>query len=909
MTKYRRFFLQGKSVIFSLLLFHCAFSSASLSQQLSQITGKITNQSSGEALLGINIALVGTSLGASTDIDGKFTIHKIPAGTYDVRISGVGYTTKTVQKLRVTPESPTELNVNLSEETLNLQEVVISADEVHSSETSVLARRRKSATISDGVSAEQIKRSPDATSGDALKRVTGISIVDNKFVFVRGITDRYNETTLDGAPVTSTEVGKKSYSFDLLPANLIENTTVVKTPTPDLPGDFSGGLVQLNTQDFPSVNSLRISFGSSYNSVTSKQDFLRSQGGSRDWLGFDDGIRSYPGDQPNQNAIAKKLPNTWAPRNSTAPYNNSFSLALGEQFDLSSENSTPTQLGFISALSYRNTFQKNEKTNDNPGLNLHSVGTQNEYNVLWGAIANLSLKFDGLHKISFKNSFNQSGNDIITSAHIDDLGIPLEDKYIFIRWTQRSSYTGQLAGEHNLPSFGGLTLQWRGAVSSSRRDDPDGKEGVFYRDPTDPTQPFYADVNKREWAKLNERARSFGVDATLPLSSIKIKTGGFAQSKITDYEIRYFNITPSQYPNPIPDSIALLPLETIYSPANFGPGKFLFQESTRPEDTYNGDQSLYAGYLMVDVPFNVFSNKFRLVGGTRLENSEQNVYVPQEGGSTITSHHNNNDLLPSCNLTYFVNDVTNLRLAFSHSVNRPDFRELAKTGYYDFVTKGLIAGNPDLQRSLIHNYDVRLEIFPNIGELLALSYFDKHLTDPIEEFIQPNSSGYTRTWINSPSAVNSGWEIEIRKSLNFLGKYFGNFAVSGNYTRVQSEVKIPDKYTQKIVLSRPLQGQAPSVINLSLLFTEPTLGTSFSLLYNRFGTRIQAVGGQEGDIIYEESRDLFDLAVTQQILGNVEAKFTVKNLGNIDRVLTQGGHQYELTTIGRTFALQFSASL
>ncbi len=879
-----------------------------LAQEAGNLTGIITSQASGEALVGINLTVEGTKLGASTDLDGKYVIHNIPAGTSTLKASAIGYAAKTVTGIVINAGKTTTLNLSLAEEGVNMQEVVVTAEEVRSAETAVLAERKRAATISDGVGAEQIKRSPDATSGDALKRVTGISIVDNKFVFVRGITDRYNETTLDGAPVTSTEVGKKGYSFDLLPANLIENTSIIKTPTPDLPGDFSGGLVQLHTQDFPTENSLRVSLGSAYNNVTTGNDFYRSQGGSRDWIGFDNGVRGYPGDQQDQNDIAKNLPNTWAPHTQSALPNKSLLLALGRRLELSQDGPSLTQLGFVGDVTYKNAYRRTQKTNDDYVLDRFSKSVEDEYNVLWGAIANLSLKFDGLHKISFKNSFNQSGSDVVTVANIDDNSNASNDRYTTVRWTQRSSYTGQLTGEHNVPSIGGLTVQWRGAVSSSRREDPDWKEAFFYRDITDPSQPYYPAINKRYWGKLNDRSRSLGIDLSLPLSAAKLKVGGFAESGDANYEVRYFNVSPSQYPHPIPDSLAYLPLETIYSPGNFGVGKFLFKESTRPEDTYQGNQSLYAGFVMADVPFVVLSNRFRFVGGARLENLDQHVHVPHEGGTILHSRNLNNDLLPSLNLTYFLNDLTNVRLAYSHSVNRPDFRELATTGFFDFIKYELVEGNPNLRRSLIHNYDARLEIFPAVGELAALSYFYKVISDPIEEYLLPSSSRFSHTWINSPNATDWGWEIEVRKSLSFLGSYLANFSVMGNYTRVQSNVEIVDPYTGKFLRNRPMQGQSPYVMNLSLLFTEPTLGTSVSLLYNKFGSRLEEVGAEAADI-YEEPRDLVDLALTQPLYGLFELKFTIANLANKDRVLTRASFPYEEATTGRTFTIQLSAGL
>jgi hypothetical protein len=688
----------------------------------------------------------------------------------------------------------------------------------------------------------------------------------------------------------------------------------VKSATPDLPGDFSGGLVQINTLDFPSENLVKLSLASSYNTLTTSRSIFLSQGGQRDWLGFDDGTRRFPGDQPDVNMIARQAPNTWAPRLTNSPLNRSFSIATGDHIDLRQDDPSQGQIGFVGALSYRSGYQKNNETINDVALSRLNIGTKDEFSVLWGALANLSVKFGGLHKISFKNNFNQSASDNVTRFQSEDSGTDLDNLYTVINWTQRSVYTGQLAGEHSFPGLGGLSVAWRGSVSSSHREDPDRKEVTYYRGLGDDTQPYTAAINQRSWGRLSERVYNLGTDFALPVSAGKFKFGSFLESKRTGYAIRYFNIVPD-YVGGIPDSLTHLSLETIYAPENFGPGKFLFVESSKATDSYNGTQKLYAGYLMIDYPFQLLMQRFRFAGGARLENAEQIVTVPRTmtpDGPVSTARLKNVDVLPSFNLTYIINDITNLRIAYSHSVSRPDFRELASTGFYDFIKYELVGGNPNLKRSLIRNYDVRLEVFPAIGEVLAFSYFHKSIEDAIEEKLVQTATR-TRTWFNSDLATNTGWEVEFRESLAFLGGYFKNFSTTVNYMRVKSEVEVPStegnsQSTRVVVSTRPLQGQSPYAINVSLLFIEPHLGTSLNLLYNKFGRRLETVGFLSSDI-YEEPRDLVDLSITQPISSALDLKFTVRNLANKDRVLTRDNQLYERTSIGRTYSLQLSLGL
>ncbi len=878
--------------------------------QTGSIYGVVHDQESGEEIVGANVFLVGKTQGASTDLDGKYSIKNVEPGLYSVRVSYVGYAAKTVTGLSVKSGESIQLDVNLSQDSYKTEEITITAARVIATEAAILAERKKASTIGDGISADQVKRTPDATSGDALKRITGISVVDNKFVFIRGVTDRYNQTTLDGASVASTESGKKGFSFDLVPANLLENMVVVKSATPDLPGDFSGGLVQINTLDFPDRPVVKVGLSSSYNSKTTSRDILRSQGGGHDWLGSDDGIRSFAGTSGDLQTVGKSLPNTWAPRVAKAPYNGSLSLALGDRMDFGEEGN---QLGYIAALSYRNAFQRTDKSlYDSYGRRL-SYGDDDEFSVLWGALMNASYKFSGLHKISFKNSFNRSAEDGVRAFQQNDSSNGTESKIRIVNWTQRSIYTGQLTGEHTVPSLGDLSIQWRASLSSSARQDPDRKES-FYARPLGARSIYRADsYSRRSWSALNDRTGTIANDFSLPVAGIKLKVGTHIEVRRYNYGIRYFNVGPGSFG--LPDSIAKLPLEFIYSPDNYGPGKVEFAEISQPTDSYEADSKLYAGYIMGDAPFEVAGERFRFTGGVRLENSEQNVLVPRTtdpSGPKDKNQLKRVDLLPSMNLTYIFNDIANLRLALSHSVNRPEFREIAPIGFFDFVRYENVRGNPNIQRSYIRNYDIRIELFPGVGEVFAVSYFSKIITSAIEERLE-QSATRVRSWFNSDRASNRGWEVEIRKSLGVFGGYFNNFLVNANWTRIRSDVTYMivqggSSNTTFVEAKRPMQGQSSYTVNLSLQFTEPTLGTSLNISYNKFGPRIESVGFQGSDV-YEQPRDLVDLSLSQPIVHSLEGKFTIKNLGDKDIVLTRDGIPFETSSIGTTYAFQLTFGL
>jgi TonB-dependent receptor len=313
------------------------------------------------------------------------------------------------------------------------------------------------------------------------------------------------------------------------------------------------------------------------------------------------------------------------------------------------------------------------------------------------------------------------------------------------------------------------------------------------------------------------------------------------------------------------------------------------------------------------------SRGFRFAGGVRVEDSDQSVHTPKavDDATIIVSHQQNTDALPSANLTCEVTKTSNIRLGYYKSVNRPEFRELANVAYLDFDRNQTVVGNSDLQRAVIKNYDVRVEWFPKPGEVLAASWFYKDLTDAIEEELIPSPDRYVRTWFNSPNGKNYGYEIEMRKSLGFLVGSLTNLVVQGNYTHVTSDVEYEDSYTDQAgnahtnIKTRPLQGQAPYTVNAGLTYSVPEIGLSTSLLYNKFGRRLDAVGDSRDEDIYEESRDLLDFALTEQFTKWMRLKFTVKDMLAQDKVLTfgQSGSIWESVNTGTTYALSLSFSL
>jgi len=881
----------------------------------------------GERLAGANVLLLGTTIGASTDLDGDYEIDGVPAGTYDVRVSSMGYESQTMPGVAIAAGRTEKLNVELARQSggasYTLDDFVVTAERILSTDIAIITERMKAITIGDGISAEQISKSPDGTSSDVLKRVTGLSVVDNKFVFIRGITDRYNSTTLNNVSVSSTDTDtdRKSFTFDIVPASLLANTVVVKTATPDLPGDFSGGLVQVNTLDLPPERVFKLSVSSGYDEGTTGDAMLRSQGSDSDWLATDDGIRSLPESDLSGNDLARELPNTWDTDYHKAPLNGSYGLAYGDQFDLGAADGRHT-LGLISALTYKNSYEMAEFV-DSPSLGgvetYHFEGTRHKYSVLWSGLMNLTYRPTENHRFSIRTNYVQSAKDQVSfSAGNNEQGGYSERTTI--EWDERQLFVTQIGGEH---SFGrrDIGIDWKIFGSASEASEPDRKNAEFERDAYG---NFALKQNYRTWAELSEKSRGARLDLTYPLGDSSVKAGFYYEHRERDYGVDAYYTDTSTIGSPN-WGIRIEPIEEIFDGENYGLKKLTFRTMTTFTGEYGAQHDLDCYYAMTNHPFSLWGQPFRVAGGARVEHSKQSVdtQVAIDDPTPLTTVLEKTDALPSINLTYMPTERTNVRLAYAQSVNRPELREMANVLYYDLDNSQNVLGNPDLRRAVIGNYDVRFEFFPSAGEVLALSYFYKNIDDAIEERLIPSPDRYVRTWFNSPKGHNYGWEVEVRKSMGFVSDLmggfmsgiFGNVTVMGNYTTVESSIEYTHKYTDEggnIIVeqrTRPMQGQAPWTLNLSVGYTNPDWGTSVSFLYNRIARRLDAVGEERHLDVYEESRDLFDIALTQQLFNLVNLKFTAKNITGADVELTSGPEKATHSLVSHTPSYSLSVGM
>ncbi|MGA9291881.1 MAG: carboxypeptidase-like regulatory domain-containing protein, partial [Ignavibacteriaceae bacterium] len=583
-----------------------------LQAQTGSIAGKVSDKSNNDPLIGANVLVIGTSTGASTDIDGQFEIKGLQAGIYKLRFSYISYRTIVVEDIEVKSAKLSTINVSLAPAAAQLDEVLITAEALKSTEASILKIQINSYNIVDGVSAELISKNNSSNGTDVLKRMTGINISEGKYAFIRGIGDRYNNTLLNGSTLPSTDPEKKSFSYDLFPASLIENVITAKTFTPDEPADFAGGLVQINTIEFPSNFIFDITTSGTYNTNTTDKSFTTYNGGKTDYLGFDDGTRDIPsiitsekvtrGNYSNQEltAISSSFENNWGTHSVNAPFNGSFKLNIGNKYEFENKSI----LGFVGSLTYSNSGNtKNQEKSfyDFSGARYSYNGSSYDRTVNWGGLLNVSYKFSNTNKISFKNVYNQNADDITSFFSGDYRYAEQYREVTSLNYVSRSLLSNQLLGEHLFYILSGLNLNWNLSFSQSRRNEPDARRYVYKRNLDETvTTPlvFLADpsVDTRYFGNLTDRNFDGDIGFTLKLFDNpelpKLKFGYAYYKKDRNFNARSFGFRNTGT-NRDPDFF-YQPVDSIFQAENLISNILQVQEITKQSDSYTSNQYVRA---------------------------------------------------------------------------------------------------------------------------------------------------------------------------------------------------------------------------------------------------------------------------------------------------------------------------
>lgn len=898
----------------------------SIAQQKGFISGRVTDQSNNEPLIGTNVLVVGTNFGAATDLDGNYIIKNLPPGKYSLRFTYISYKTVTVDEVTVESGKETKIDVSMPPATVEFKELVVTAEALKTSEVSVLNIQKNARNIIDGISAELITKNNSSDGTDVLKRMTGVTMSEGRYAYIRGVGDRYNNTLLNGSSLPSTDPEKKSFSYDLFPANLIENLLTLKTATPDKPADFSGGLIEISTVEFPSKLNFSFSASSSYNSLTSFKEFLSYNGGSMDWLGIDDGNRSLPGminskkvsrgnySSDELKTIGLAFKNNWQTSTTRAPMKGNFKISLGNSHEFGQ-----AKLGYIASINYSNNdevvdLQNNYFTFDGPRYQYTGRNFANA--IFWSGMFNSSLKISQNHKMSLKNIYSQNTDNETTIFEGPSYYFPDYRKSTSLRFISRSLFSSQFIGEHYFAILRGVNFDWNVNYGNSKRDEPDARRYVYSRDLYEPDAPYRflldASLATRFFGKLDDNNRGASANFLIKIfenpSLPTLKLGVHYDKKDRQFDARTFgfwNVPGGNFLKE--DQLMTAPVEQIFAPENFGNRFIEIMEITKPADSYVSDQNVSAAYLMTS--FDLFA-RLKVITGVRYEKSQQKLNSFTITNEPVSVNSVYKDLLPSVNLAYALTHQMNVRAAYSKTLARPEFRELAPFSYFDFLTYELVEGNPNLKRSLISNYDLRYEFYPTNLELVAISGFYKKLYNPIEQVLLAASAFQPiRSYQNAKEATTYGVEIEAKKKLGFVASMLQNFSFVGNISFIHSEIHLNGGNGFQVA-KRPLQGQADYISNFGLYYEDLQGKFSGSLIYNKVGQKISRVGfANLGDII-ELPRDQVDLTFSAKLIEHVTFKFSAKDLLNQDHKFVQrtleGDKIAELRKTGRSFSAGFT---
>nr|WP_121269146.1 TonB-dependent receptor [Pedobacter schmidteae] len=861
--------------------------------QTGKISGKVSDKKTGETLIGVTVKIKGTTKGMATDVDGKYSIPALASGKYTLIFQYIGYNGKEISDVEVTTGKNTIFNVILDEAGQKLNEVVIKGSFKKESVNALYARQKNSAVISDGISSELIKRSPDRSTGDVLKRVSGTTIQDNKFVIVRGLADRYNSATLDNSSLPSTEPNKKAFSFDIVPSGLIDNIVVNKTATPDLAADFAGGSVKIVTKDVPDNNFFEVSLGSGYNSQSTFKTFSYGPRYTENYFGFDGGYRQLPvsnnfpkntkatealrGNEAATITAINKLPKVWKIGEHNAPVSQNHQLSLGRVKEFKDGG----KIGAIVSLTYRNSETTRPEV-QRAYYTHHYSDRVNTFSSNIGAMANFAY-VKGKNKISFKNLYNRILDDKFTYRTGIDDGRTSDLKYYAFDMVQKGIFKTSLDGDHQLSEKN--KLNWNLSYANITNNQPDQRKIGYLRPQGDETKPFLAantsitKENNRFFSDLNESLyggavndqhilKLFGKNATL-------KGGLGANYRTRDFGARLLGITLKN----ADQDIQSLPIEKLYSTALIKSGVYELSEITGNSDKYDANSLTSFGYAMLDQPI---TDKLRAVYGVRAEKFNLNLNSKGVDGSPIKVKQDYLDVLPSVNLTYALTEKANLRASYYRTLARPEFRELAPFDYYDYELLGNVSGNTTLKRTLIDNADLRYEFYPAPGQIFSVSAFYKHFSNAIEPSIYDQNSTPAFSYFNTPEINNYGVEIEFRHSLAFINEesFVKNFMVYANGTLVKSKVVNPTDQAY-LVKERPMVGQSPYSVNAGLQYSALDNNLNFSALYNRIGRRIVNAGGQRFGDVWEAPRNLVDFQASYSFYKKkAQVKLNINDLLN-----------------------------
>lgn len=867
------------------------------------IRGTVIDQASGEPLLGVAALITESSIGAVSDFDGKFEI-KIQPGKYNLQLSYVGYGKLTIQDIRVNEQQVTLLeDIRMKEEMGELGEVTITAAMLNTTEEALLTVKKKAPNLLDGISSANFRKIGDSDAASAIKRVPGVSVEQGKYVFVRGLGDRYTKSTLNGMEIPGLDPDRNTIQMDMFPTGLLDNIIVIKSFTADLPADFTGGIIDIATKDFPDEKTLGISLSAGYQpQMHFNNNYLSYPGGKFDFLGFDDGTRALPTGKsasvpqypsvvgrPNTDAgqafrriLDSFNPNLAAMRTGSA-MDFGFGFNLGNQLSLGGNS-----LGYNFALTYKNETEYYERAQyarygkGSPSktaleIREYQQGDFGVNQVSLSGLAGVALKTErSKYHLNLFHSQNGSSKAGVFEYENSDLGANFTADQHNLEYSERFMTNLLLGGVH-YNSAATWELEWKLSPTWSRIVDPDVRYTRIRTDGGNYSIGSESGYPERIWRYLNEKNLSGHVgaakDYTLFGNLAKFQIGSAYTYKNRDYEIKNFQIVPQGIAiNGDPNQ--LFQPELLWPMNSGGTLGTRYEALFLPHNPNEYGAISSNGALYVSNEFSPAKN-LKAIVGLRAEKYDQLYTGRNQQGMVLKDEKvlDDLDLFPSINLIYSLNQNQNLRFSFSKTIARPSFKEASfaeildpLTGrsfiggfFQDINSDGEVIWDGNLRATRINNLDIRWELFQKKGQTIAISGFYKSFDNPIEivQYVQAPNNFQAR---NVGNGKVTGVELEIRQNLEGLSPSLGNFSINGNLTFTDSEIAMtPTEFASRerneragetTPSSRKMAGQAPYIVNAGFSYHGQTNSLEAAVYYNIQGETLQFVGIADKPDVY-----------------------------------------------------------
>lgn len=843
------------------------------------VTGQVTSIETKAGIPNVSIYLSGIDQKITTDAEGFFTIA-IPEGTYSLSAVHSDFSAQTIKNIQLAAKTELSQNIEMTPAAEQLKEFVVVAPYLDGGVLALVEEKKQTSAVAEVISAEEVSKSGDSTAAAALSRVTGLTLVDGKYIYVRGMGDRYSSVRLNGSGLPSPEPSKSTIPLDMFPSGIIGSVLVQKTYSPDLPGNFGGGTVLMRTKPIPEEQTNKLTFSLGGNTASTRKEGLSYDGGKTDFLGIDDGTRelsskytrylnnpAQKGSQEDKEALdelARDLNNSYKTSSKTLAPDLGIKYTTSDRYE---EYMGDSAWGYNFAFEYKTKERQTEEIREDDFTATETLSPEKnrkyktKYSTNLSAMGSLIYEQGDNTKLESTTIVSRATTDTVylnTSFNSDNA---TNFKEYGLQWEERQLLSQQFHGEHLFPSQDDLKIEWQGMASLASRYSPDTRTYEFQQnaeyDAGETLAPYEYKYqgfsNTRTWEEMNDVSTSFTVDLTQPVYDFhgtygELKAGILYEAKNRESDVYNLGWNTNRLRSTHPDLIYTDDPAEIFVDENLGTGfrDIRLTNLTQATDSYKGSELFTAAYGMADFTITPY---LKLMAGVRFENSKQTIDTYEDLQRTVKKSNKLEDdfVLPALNITIPYREGEQVRLAYSETINRPMLKELSQSTYIDPDTKDYFIGNPDLKIANIRHLDLRWEKYFNSYENLSFALFRKEFTDPIEVIALPstdNDKNSYYTYSNVEEAVNQGVELQGRIWLKRLfGQPLSSFYLGFNGSVIDSEINLAGAANSLSTnTKRPLQGQAPWVFNINLGYQDLVKDIHANLLLNAVGDTIVKAG-------------------------------------------------------------------